>query len=127
MIILKWWKRLIFTVISLVLGFCSLDYLYYAYKRLTYVSKGTAEGIGKDSLSWLIGIGMFFLWFFIVGLYFFIVRHFSMKVSIIEEDVATGKQHVRHKWGDIILQAACILTGLILRWAYVLYILIPKL
>lgn len=124
---MKWWKRLIFSVISLVFGFCSLDYLYYAYKRLTFVSRGTAEGIKQDSLSWLIGIGMFLLWFFIVGFYFFIVKHFSIKVSIIEEDWETGKQRVRHKWVDIILQTACILTGLFLRWAYVLYILIPKL
>ena len=114
-------------MISLVFGFGSLDYLYYAFKRLTFVSRGTAAGIKQDSLSWLIGIGMFLLWFFIVGFYFFIVKHFSMKVSIIEEDPKTGKQHVRHKWVDIILQAACILTGLILRWAYVLYVLIPKL
>lgn len=32
---MRWWKKLIFSVISLIWGYVSLDYLYYAFSKLT--------------------------------------------------------------------------------------------
>ena len=38
----------------------------------------------------------------------------------------TGKQKFNKKWTDIVLQAAFIITGIILRWGYVVYIYLPS-
>ncbi len=43
----------------------------------------------------------------------------------MEEDYKTGRQVVKRKWSDILLQAAFIITGAVLRMAYVIYIYIP--
>ncbi len=107
---MHWWKRLIFSIISLLWGYLSLDYLYYAFSRLVN-AKGKAEYYTpeNDGLFQLLGFGMFLLWFFITAGYFFII-----------------KQKFKKKWTDIVLQAAFIITGIILRWGYVVYIYLPK-
>lgn len=74
----------------------------------------------------LLGFGMFLLWFFITAVYFFIIKKSSAQIDLIEEDYKTGKQKFKKKWTDIVLQAAFIITGIILRWGYVVYIYLPK-
>lgn len=69
---------------------------------------------------------MFLLWFFITAGYFFIIKKASAQIDLIEEDYKTGKQKFKKKWTDIVLQAAFIITGIILRWGYVVYIYLPK-
>ena len=39
--------------------------------------------------------------------------------SMIEENPTTGRQRVRHKWFDTLLQIVMIVTGTLLRWSYV--------
>ena len=70
---------------------------------------------------------MFLIWFFITAGYLFIVRKSSNHIDLVEEDYKTGKQTFKKKWTDIVLQSAFIITGLILRWGYVVYIYIPDL
>ncbi len=122
-----WWKRLIFSVISLVWGFVSLDYLYYAFSKLTN-AKGRPESYApeSDGLMQLLGLLMFIIWFFIIAAYFWLLRKSSPQIDVVEEDYKTGKQTVKKKWFDIVLQAAFILTGIILRWAYIIYIYLPN-
>ncbi len=120
---MRWWKKLIFSVISLIWGYVSLDYLYYAFSKLTD-AKGNSEYYApeSDGLFQLLGLLMFFLWFFISGLYFWLIRKSSLQIDIVEEDYKTGRQVVKRKWSDILLQAAFIITGAVLRMAYVIYI-----
>ncbi|MDE7051476.1 MAG: hypothetical protein K2O92_00995, partial [Lachnospiraceae bacterium] len=80
----------------------------------------------NDGLFQLLGFGMFLLWFFITAGYFFIIKKASAQIDLIEEDYKTGKQKFKKKWTDIVLQAAFIITGIILRWGYVVYIYLPK-
>ena len=57
---MKWWRRLIFSIISLVLGYISLDYLYSAFTKLTNASGSAAAYSPKgDGLSQLLGAVMF--------------------------------------------------------------------
>ncbi len=123
---MRWWKKLILSVISLIWGYVSLDYLYYAFSKLTD-AKGNSEYYApeSDGLFQLLGLLMFFLWFFISGLYFWLIRKSSLQIDIVEEDYKTGRQVVKRKWSDILLQAAFIITGAVLRMAYVIYIYIP--
>lgn len=125
---MRWWKRLVFSIISLVWGYISLDYLYYAFSKLVN-SKGSPEYYvpESDGLYQLIGLAMFLLWFSITAGYLFIIKKSSNQVDIIEEDYKTGRQTYKKKWADIVLQVAFIITGLILRWGYVVYIYIPDL
>ena len=87
---MKWWRRLIFFFIILVLGYISLDYLYSAFTKLTNASGSAAAYSPKG-------------------------------------DGKTGEQKVKKKWFDIILQIVIIITGMIIRWAYLMFIYLPKL
>lgn len=124
---MHWWKRLIFSIISLLWGYVSLDYLYYAFSKLV-IAKGkpgyyTPE---NDGLFQLLGFGMFLLWFFITAGYLFIIKKSSAHIDLIEENYKTGKQTFKKKWTDIALQISFIITGIILRWGYVVYIYLPR-
>ena len=41
-------------------------------------------------------------------------------------DRRTGENRVKKKWFDMILQVCFLLTGMIIRWFYVVYIYIPS-
>ena len=45
---MKWWRRLIFSIISLVLGYISLDYLYSAFTKLTNASGSEQHTVLKE-------------------------------------------------------------------------------
>lgn len=125
---MKWWKRLIFSVISLILGYISLDYLYSAFTKLTNASGSAAAYSPKgDGVSQLLGAVMFLGYFVVLGFYIWLIRRSSPKIDLIEEDAKTGEQRVKRKWFDIILQIVIIITGMVLRWAYLIFIYLPKL
>ncbi len=125
---MKWWKRLIFSIISLVLGYISLDYLYSAFTKLTNASGSAAAYSPKgDGLSQLLGAVMFLGYFVVVGFYIWLIKRSSPKIDLIEEDAKTGEQKVKRKWFDIILQIVVIITGMVVRWAYLMFIYLPKL
>ena len=124
---MKWWKRLIFSIISLIFGYVSINYLYYAFTILTNAS-GNAELYkpAGDGVRQLIGAAMFILYFIVLAFYFWIIRRSSPKIDIIEKNEKTGEQRLKKKWFDIILQIAFILTGMIIRWFYVMCIYLPS-
>lgn len=125
---MKWWRRLIFSIISLVLGYISLDYLYSAFTKLTNASGSAAAYSPKgDGLSQLLGAVMFLGYFVVLGFYIWMIKTCSPKIDLIEEDAKTGEQKVKKKWFDIILQIVIIITGMIIRWAYLMFIYLPKL
>ena len=58
---MKQWKRILFSVISLVWGFVSLDYLIYAFEMLTGSRRSNVAYSPKaDGIYQLLGFGMFF-------------------------------------------------------------------
>ena len=88
---MKWWKRLIFSVISLVLGYISLDYLYSAFTKLINASGSAAAYSPKgDGLSQLLGAVMFLGYFVVVGFYIWIIKRSSPKIDLIEEVVQSN-------------------------------------
>ncbi|MDY5182038.1 hypothetical protein, partial [Butyribacter sp.] len=59
--------------------------------------------------------------------YIWLIKRSSPKIDLIEEDAKTGEQRVKRKWFDVILQIVIIVTGMALRWAYLMFIYLPKL
>ena len=124
---MKWWKRVIFSIISVVLGYCSLDYLFYAFQLLANKRNQSGEyHPGEDGVMQLLGAGLFFLWFIVIAFYFYIIRKSSHQIDLIETDKKTGKEKVRRKWFDAMFQAAIMATGMLLRWGYLLFIYFPN-
>lgn len=123
---MKRWKRILFSVISLIWGYVSLDYLYYAYRMLAAVERKTgAYPSGMDILMQVIGAGMFLLWFVILAVYGWAIRRSSFQIDVIEQDERSGEPRIHRKWFDLLLQGGMILTGVILRWCYLFYVLFP--
>ena len=48
-----------------------------------------------------------------------------MKVDIVELDGDSGRERIRRKWFDVILQYAFIITGICIRWAYLCLVYFP--
>ena len=109
---MKLWKRIMFSVVSIIWGFASLDYLYYAFRLMTGKTR-------SDGAAQLAGVALFLLWFLVVWMYFRLIRRNTVQISMIEENPTTGRQRVRHKWFDTLLQIVMIVTGTLLRWSYV--------
>ena len=125
---MKWWKRLIFSIISLVIGYASVNYLYFAFTKLTD-ALGSAElyKLEGEGVMQLVGAAMFLIYFVVLAFYFWVIRRSSPHIDIIEEDAKTGEKKVKKKYFDIVLQIVFILTGMIIRWFYVMYVYIPSL
>ena len=70
---------------------------------------------------------MFLGYFVVVGFYIWLIKRSSPKIDLIEEDAKTGEQKVKRRWFDIILQIVVIITGMVVRWAYLMFIYLPKL
>ncbi len=123
---MKWWKRLIFSVISVLWGYVSLDYLYYAFQLLANAKN--VEKVyhpEKDGLMQLLGAGLFLLWFVIIAFYMHLIRKASNQIDLVEANRKTGKEKVKRRWFDVMFQTALILTGLLLRWCYLIFIYFP--
>lgn len=104
-----------------------MDYLYYAFLLLTGVGhSGEKYEPQKDGLLQIVGAVLFLLWFVILAVYFWLIRRSTVQIDLIEENPKTGKNRVKRKWFDIILQVAFLLTGAFLRWCYLVFIYFPK-
>lgn len=124
---MQWWKRVLFSVLSIIWGFCSLDYLIYAFRLLSNAGKNGGDyRLLQDGGKQLLGVAMFLLWFVIMLFYFYLIQRNSTQINLIEEDSKSGKARVKRKWFDIILQLAIILTGVLLRWGYLMYFYFPN-
>lgn len=124
---MKWWKRVIFSVISIILGYCSLDYLFYAFQLLANIRNQSGKYHPReDGVQQLLGAGLFFLWFVVIAFYFYLISKSSNQIDLIESDKKTGKERIKRKWFDKVLQIAFLLTGMLLRWGYLIFIYFPN-
>lgn len=124
---MKWWKRSVFSAISVIWGYCSLDYLFYAFQLLANKRNHTRQyHPEEDGVMQLLGAGLFLLWFVVMAFYFYLIRKSSNQIDLIEADRKTGREKVRRKWFDTILQAAFILTGMLVRWGYLMLFYFPN-
>ena len=95
---MKWWRRLIFSIISLVLGYISLDYLYSAFTKLTNASGSAAAYSPKgDGLSQLLGAVMFLGYFVVLGFYIWMIKRCSPKIDLIEERCQNRRAESKEK------------------------------
>lgn len=115
---MKWWQRVLFSVISLAAGFFSLDFLYNAFIRLTN-SYGPASARSQNvpaSPQQLVGGLMFIGWLVLFGFYCILIIKLSPGADIIEHDPESGREKKHFKWLDLIVQVVLILTGMTARW-----------
>ena len=119
-------KRILFSVLSLIGGYISLDYLYYAYRLLAGAeSRIETYRIGIDGAKQLAGLGMFLVWFVILAAYGWLIRKASVQIDLLEQDDRTGEPRIRRKWFDLIMQGGMIVTGAVLRWCYLVLVWFP--
>ncbi len=124
---MKIWQRIVFSILSLVFGFVSLDYLYLAFGLLTNQrSSINYSGPQQELVIRFLGALLFVIWFMILAAYAIYLKHISQKIDLVEEDKKTGHLKVKRKWFDIIYQYALILTGAIIRWGYLNIIYFPN-
>ena len=123
---MKWWKRLFLSVISLIWGYVSVDYLYIALGHLTGNRvHGTGNEISGTLLWQLAGFGSFIIWLLLLAAYTRLIRFLSPKVDMIEVDKQEKNPKMKRKFFDIILQYGLIVTGMMIRWAYLCLIYLP--
>lgn len=79
----------------------------------------------KDGLLQIAGAVLFLLWFLILACYIWLIRRNTVQIDLVEKDEKTGKDRVKRKWFDVLLQSGLLLTGAFLRWCYVIFILVP--
>lgn len=124
---MSWWKRFVFSAVSLIFGFCSLDYLFYAFRLLVNEKNITGNyNLLDDGVMQLIGIILFVIWFVILACYIYCIRKSSNQIDMIESDKKTGKNRVKQKWFDLSLQGGLLITGMLLRWCYLIFIYFPQ-
>lgn len=121
---MKWWKRLLLSVISLIWGYVSVDYLYIALGNLTG-NRVHGNGISGTLLWQLAGFGLFIIWLLLLAAYTRLIRFLSPKVDMIEVDKQKKNPKIKRKLFDIILQYGLIVTGMMIRWAYLCLIYLP--
>lgn len=117
-----WWKRGIFSLVSLVVGFFSLDYQVLAYELLT-----GKEGLGgaEPIVLWQIaGAGMFLLFAFALAGYFYLIRKNASFLPMYQGE--EKKKRWKGPRLEMLLQLCFLITGLMARFGYLLYIYLPK-
>lgn len=121
------WKRTVFSIVSVGLGFCSLDYLMYAFRILTNRQNHSSDYfIQKDGVMQLLGALLFLIWFTLIVFYGWLIRRFSNSIDLIESDDKTGKERVKRRWTDIWVQTGMLLSGILLRWGYLMFVVFPE-
>jgi hypothetical protein len=124
---MKWWKRLILSITSLVWGYISMDYLYFAMGNLTGTRMHQQAGGASQTFLWqLAGFGMFLLWLLILAAYTTLIRFLSPKIDLVEVDEKEKNPKVRRKIFDIIFQYGIIIIGVLVRWAYLCLVYLPN-
>lgn len=106
------------------LGICLPDYLYLAFRYLTGAGQDISEP--QKKVIWeILGLVLFLIWIFLLAAYTWLIRRLSVKVDIVELDGDSGRERIRRKWFDVILQYAFIITGICIRWAYLCLVYFP--
>lgn len=120
---MAWWKRGIFSAISLVIGFFSLDCQVLAFKLLTGKEGfGGAEGL-PGILRQIAGGGIFLAFAAVLAGYFYLIRKNASFLPMVH-----GEEQKRWKGPrlEMLLQFCFLVTGLVARLGYLLYIYLPQ-
>ena len=86
---------------------------------------GTGNEISGTLLWQLAGFGSFIIWLLLLAAYTRMIRFLSPKVDMIEVDKQEKNPKMKRKFFDIILQYGLIVTGMMIRWAYLCLIYLP--
>ncbi len=121
---MKWWKRGVFSAISLVGGFFSLDCQTLAFGLLTGKGwLGGADGM-PGALGQIAGAGMFLAFAAALGGCFYLIRKNASFLPMVQ-----GEEE-RKRWKgprmELLLQFCFLVTGLVARFGYLLYIYLPQ-
>lgn len=124
---MKWWKRDVFSAISLAGGFFSLDCLTFAYELLAG-QRELWDGQGvPGALGQIIGAGLFLAFAISLAGYFCLIRKNASLLPIYRgEEVEKGNKRWRGPRLEMLLQLCFLVTGLVARLGYLLYIYLPK-
>ena len=121
---MKWWKRGLFSAISLIGGFFSLDYQILAFGML--IRNKEHQNLGDfGGLLWqMAGAGMFLLYAAALAGYFILIR----KNTSVLPAYQNGERVKKWKGArmELLLQSCFLLTGLVFRFGYLLYIYLPS-
>lgn len=121
---MKWWKRIFFSVFSLAGGFFSLDYQMLAFGLITQKAEREITENSFPVLWQLAGGGMFLIYVVVLVGYLYFVKKNTPILSTYEGEKKekTGRGL---RW-EILLQICFLLTGLVLRFGYLLGIYFPS-
>ena len=119
---MKQWKRILFSVISLVWGFVSLDYLIYAFEMLTGSRRSNVAYSPKaDGIYQLLGFGMFFALVYHTCILFYLIRKASIQIDLVEEK--RWKRNCTSQRSLTGSYRAVFFTGILIRWCYLIFFL----
>jgi len=120
---MKWWKRGIFSLISIAGGFFSLDYMVLGFGLLTD-QEGQMRAGDIPGLAWqVVGAGMFLLYAAALAGYVYLIRKNASFLPAYQGE--ERKKRWKGPRMEMLLQFCILATGLVLRFAYLLYIYIP--
>ncbi len=121
---MSWWKRGVFSAISLVCGFFSLDCLVFAFGLLS--GRDGLGGVERMSgvLGQFAGAGLFLLFAAALAGYFYLIRKNASFLPMYQ-----GEEEKKRWKGprlEMLLQLCFLVTGLIARFGYLLFIYLPR-
>ena len=122
---MTWWKRVLFSIISITGGWFSLDVLFTAFQ---YIRKFGVRGKNGGQLTELLtGAGLMIALLLLLTCYLVFLRRISGNLNIVEYDSNEEKPRVKSKWFDILLQSGILATGFFLHFMYLLVFYFPNL
>ena len=119
---MKWWKRGLFSLISLITGFFSLDYLIFSYRLLAHNTE--AAGYAASLPYQAAGAALFLIYAVVLAGYLLLIR----KNSYVLPTRRNGDKKKNWKGPriELLLQICILITGLLLRLGFLLYIYLPS-
>lgn len=115
---------MVFSVLSLAGGFFSLDYQMLAFGLITQKAERELTENSFPVLWQLAGGGMFFIYAVILVVYLYFVKKNTPVLPTCEGE-KRKKRGMGPRW-EILLQICFLLTGLVLRFGYLLGIYFPN-
>ncbi len=122
---MTWWKRMLFSIISITGGWFSLDILFFALSRIRNFGEGGRTG-GKVS-DLFSGAALLIAFLIVFTIYFWLLKSLSGNLNIIEYGEKEEKPKVKSKWFDVFLQGGIFATGFFLHFMYLLLFYFPNL
>ena len=120
---MSFWQRIGFSVLSLIFGWFSFDFVLLALRDIRMIRENQKEGVLSH---FFLGCGILILFFLLLAVYFWILRRMSGNLNIVEYEKADDKPKFKSKWFDIILQGGILVTGFLLRFLFIMLFYLPK-